>query len=125
MGPEAFGLMVVNQHIAFVETSGHSEGQFLILDRTGVDHAGLGERSKGHHERRIPDHVIDYFVPVEDFDGLGLGLTGKDHADHLIVGVHKIGSVDTDTCRRQQRRDPVFGWTTREDVGLRNDGVVQ
>ena len=64
LGPQAFGLMIVDQHIAFIQAAGHAKGKYLIIDFAGVDHSGLGQWSKCHHDGQIAYSIIYDLVPI-------------------------------------------------------------
>ena len=67
LGPEAFGLVIVQKHIAFIKPAGDTESQFFATDIAGVDHPRLGQRSERDHQRLAAHGIVDRLMPIEDF----------------------------------------------------------
>ena len=46
LGPKAFRLVVVHQHIAFIESTGDTKGQLPVIYPAGVHHSRLRQGSE-------------------------------------------------------------------------------
>ncbi len=85
LGPKALGLMVIEKHIAFIQTPGDAKSKRFAVHVTGVDHPRLGQRSESHHKRLTIQRIVDCFMPVQDLDGIGAGHITDSHTDDLVV----------------------------------------
>lgn len=68
-------MTIVEKDIAFVKSARDTKGVNPVINLPGVNYPRLGKWSKGYHYRDSIDSVIDHFMPVENFDGVRLGLS--------------------------------------------------
>jgi hypothetical protein len=122
--PEAFTLVVVEQDIALVQTSGDPKREGLAVDLAGVDHPRLGQRSECGHKGLTAHGIVDRFVPGQNLDGIGPRHTSNDDTDDLVVPIQVIRLVGSDKFRVKQRRDAVLGRPAGKNFRWRHDGVV-
>ena len=64
LGPQAFGLVVIEKDIAFIQPAGHAERKLSSIDTSGVNYSRLGQRSEGYRQRLAVQRVVYHLVQV-------------------------------------------------------------
>ncbi len=93
LGPKTSRLVIVKQHIVFVELAGDPECVTLALDDRVVTYARSGQRSPGDSDRLIADAVIYHLMPVQDLDRVGLCHPVVLNTENTIPGHQKLVSL--------------------------------
>ena len=87
--PEALGLMIVEQNVAFVEPTRNSEGILFPVDVPRVNYSRLGKGSECYREWDTVDGIIDHFVQVQDSDRVRSCLAFHLNSYDLVAGAEE------------------------------------
>ena len=64
--------MIDHNHIGFIEGAGIAKEEAIVVDGAVIHDAATTRRSIGSEDGTAVDFMADHFMPVENFDGVGV-----------------------------------------------------